>query len=92
VSIQQVGSCIEEAILNASRHGHCSWIGIEIVNTETLFQIFFKDNGSGFKTHNHGFGSKIFTEATNGQWDIWRDDLRALTVLQLNLRLLTTRR
>ena len=86
VSIQQVGSCIEEAILNASRHGHCSWIGIEIVNTETLFQIIFKDNGSGFNTHNHGFGSKIFTEATNGQWDIWRDDLRALTVLQLNFR------
>lgn len=86
VSIQQVGSCIEEAILNASRHGHCSWIGIEIVNTETLFQIIFKDNGSGFKTHNQGFGSEIFTEATNGQWDIWRDDLRALTVLQLNFR------
>ena len=86
VSIQQVGSCIEEAILNASRHGHCSWIGIEIVNTESLFQIIFQDDGKGFSTHEHGFGSRIFTEATNGQWDIWRDEPRGFTVLQLNFR------
>ena len=86
VSVQQVGKCIEEAILNASRHGGCSWIGIEIVNTETLFQIFIKDDGKGFSNHSHGFGSSIFTEATNGQWDIWRDDSRQLTVLQLNFR------
>jgi hypothetical protein len=86
VSIQQVGSCIEEAILNASRHGNCSWIGIEIVNTESLFQIIFQDDGKGFSTHEHGFGSRIFTEATNGQWDIWRDEPRGFTVLQLNFR------
>lgn len=86
VSVQQVGNCIEEAILNASRHGGCNWIGIEIVNTETVFQIIFKDDGKGFAHHTHGFGSSIFTEATNGQWDIWRDESRGLTVLQLNFR------
>jgi signal transduction histidine kinase len=86
VSIQQVGSCIEEAILNSSRHGNCTWIGIEIVNTEALFTIIFKDNGSGFTDHKRGFGSEIFTEATNGQWDIWRDVPRALTILQLSFR------
>lgn len=86
VSVQQIGNCIEEAILNASRHGGCSWIGIEIVNTETLFQIFIKDDGKGFTNHTHGFGSSIFSEATNGQWDIWRDDSRQLTVLQLKFR------
>jgi signal transduction histidine kinase len=86
VSIQQVGSCIEEAILNASRHGNCSWIGIEILNTDTLFTIIFKDNGVGFTSHNQGFGSQIFTEATNGQWDLWRDERRQFTVLHLNFR------
>jgi hypothetical protein len=86
VSIQQVGSCIEEAILNASRHGNCSWIGIEILNTDTLFSIIFKDNGSGFTSHNQGFGSQIFTEATHGQWDLWRDERRQFTVLHLNFR------
>jgi hypothetical protein len=86
VSVQQVGNCVEEAILNASRHGGCAWIGIEIVNTETLFQIFIKDDGKGLTNHTRGFGSSIFTEATNGQWDIWRDNSRELTVLQLNFR------
>ena len=86
VSIQQVGSCIEEAILNASRHGNCTWIGIEILNTDTLFSIIFKDNGSGFTSHNQGFGSQIFTEATHGQWDLWRDERRQFTVLHLNFR------
>lgn len=86
VSTRKVGLCIEEAILNASRHGDCNWIGIEILNTETLFTIIFKDNGSGFKTHTQGFGSEIFTEATDGQWDIWRDERRNFTVLQLNFR------
>ena len=86
VSVQQVGSCIEEAILNASRHGQCSWIGIEIINTQALFQIIFKDNGRGFTSHQHGFGSRIFTEATYGQWDIWRDETRGFTILQLNFR------
>ncbi len=86
VSTRKVGLCIEEAILNASRHGDCSWIGIEILNTVTLFTIIFKDNGSGFKTHTQGFGSEIFTEATDGQWDIWRDERRNFTVLQLNFR------
>lgn len=86
VSIQQVGSCIEEAILNASRHGNCTWIGIEILNTDTLFSIIFKDNGLGFTSHNQGFGSQIFTEATNGQWDLWRDERRQFTVLHLNFR------
>ena len=86
VSIHQVGTCIEEAILNASRHGNCSWIGIEIVNTELLFTIIFRDNGVGFTSHNQGFGSQIFTEATNGQWELWRDERRQLTVLHLNFR------
>lgn len=86
VSIQQVGSCIEEAILNASRHGNCTWIGIEILNTDSLFTIIFKDNGSGFTSHNQGFGSQIFTEATHGQWDLWRDERRQYTVLHLNFR------
>jgi len=86
VSVQQVGSCIEEAILNASRHGNCTWIGIEILNTDTLFSIIFKDNGSGFTSHNQGFGSQIFTEATHGQWDLWRDERRQFTVLHLNFR------
>ena len=86
VSIQQVGSCIEEAILNASRHGNCTWIGIEILNTDSLFTIIFKDNGSGFTSHNQGFGSQIFTEATHGQWDLWRDERHQFTVLHLNFR------
>jgi hypothetical protein len=86
VSIHQVGTCIEEAILNASRHGNCSWIGIEIVNTELLFTIIFRDNGGGFTSHKQGFGSQIFHEATNGQWELWRDERRQLTVLHLNFR------
>lgn len=86
VSIHQVGTCIEEAILNASRHGNCSWIGIEIVNTELLFTIIFKDNGVGFTSNQKGFGSQIFTEATDGQWELWRDERRKLTVLHLNFR------
>lgn len=86
VSIAKIGTCIEEAILNASRHGNCSWIGIELVNTEMLFQIIIRDNGSGFTKHQHGFGSSIFTEATDGQWDIWRDEGQSLTVVQLNFR------
>lgn len=86
VSIAKIGTCIEEAILNASRHGNCSWIGIELVNTKILFQIIIRDNGSGFTKHQHGFGSSIFTEATDGQWDIWRDEGQSLTVVQLNFR------
>ena len=86
VSIHQVGTCIEEAILNASRHGNCNWIGIEIVNTELLFTIIFRDNGGGFTSHKQGFGSQIFNEATNGQWELWRDERRQLTVLHLNFR------
>lgn len=86
VSVAKIGTCIEEAILNASRHGNCSRIGIELVNTEMLFQIIIRDNGSGFTKHQPGFGSSIFTEATDGQWDIWRDEGQSLTVVQLNFR------
>lgn len=86
VSIHQVGTCIEEAILNASRHGNCNWIGIEIVNTELLFTVIFRDNGGGFTSRKQGFGSQIFNEATNGQWELWRDERRQLTVLHLNFK------
>jgi signal transduction histidine kinase len=84
VSIGDVGACIEEAILNATRHGDCSSIKIELIDTESTFRVICTDNGIGFNGVPTGLGTRIFNQASQGQWSLQRDTTRALTVLTLD--------
>jgi len=84
VSIGDVGSCIEEAILNATRHGDCSFMKVEIIDTESTFQVICSDNGIGFRGTPRGLGTRIFALSTQGNWKLVRDTTRGLTVLTLD--------
>lgn len=84
VSIGDVGTCIEEAILNATRHGDCSSMKIEIIDTQSAFRVICSDNGVGFKGTPAGLGTRIFAQSTQGNWELTRDISRALTVLTLD--------
>lgn len=82
--IRDIGICVEEALLNAVRHGDASIINIEVLNNESLFTLLISDNGGGFSGSPSGFGSSVFEEATSGNWRLWRDERRKVTVLELN--------
>lgn len=84
VLIRDVGACIEEAILNATRHGDCSSMTVEIIDTQSTFRIVCSDNGVGFLEIPKGFGTKIFDQATRGKWSLIRDTSSALTILTLD--------
>jgi len=84
VSIKDVGDCVEEAVLNAVRHGDCSAIDIEISEKDTKISLLIKDNGVGFSKKVRGFGSSIYEEATAGDWELWRDEKNQATFLELN--------
>jgi signal transduction histidine kinase len=84
VSIKDVGDCVEEAVLNAVRHGDCSSIDIEICEKDTKISLLIKDNGVGFSKKVRGFGSSIYEEATAGDWELWRDEKNQATFLELN--------
>ena len=84
VSIGDVGTCIEEAILNATRHGDCSSMKIEIIDTQSAFRVICSDNGVGFRGTPAGLGTRIFSQSTQGNWTLTRDASRALTVLTLD--------
>jgi hypothetical protein len=84
VSIGDVGTCIEEAILNATRHGDCSTMKIEIVDTQSAFRVICSDNGVGFSGTPAGLGTRIFSQATEGKWKLNRDPENATTVLTLD--------
>lgn len=84
VLIGDVGTCIEEAILNATRHGDCSSMKIEIIDTESAFHVICTDNGVGFRETSAGLGTRIFNQSTQGNWTLTRDASRALTVLTLD--------
>lgn len=84
VSIKDVGDCIEEALLNAVRHGDCSAVEISVSDLPSCISIQIKDNGRGFTGKPRGFGSSIFEEATRGDWKLWRDQKNEVTILELN--------
>jgi len=83
-SIRDVGNCIEEAILNAVRHGDCSAIEIQILEKDTSVSVVITNNGKGFSDKPRGFGSSIYEEATRGDWKLWRDEKNKSTILELN--------
>jgi signal transduction histidine kinase len=83
-SIKDVGDCIEEAVLNAVRHGDCSAIDIEVSDLASSISIQIRDNGRGFSGKPSGFGSTIYEEATLGDWKLWRDEKNKSTILELN--------
>lgn len=83
-SIRDVGNCIEEAILNAVRHGDCSAIDIQILEKDEKVCLVITNNGKGFSDKPRGFGSSIYEEATRGDWKLWRDEKSKSTILELN--------
>lgn len=83
-SIKDVGDCVEEAILNAVRHGDCSTISIGIFERDTCVSLVVTNNGIGFSNKPRGFGSSIYEEATRGDWKLWRDEKTKSTILELN--------
>jgi hypothetical protein len=83
-SVRDVGDCVEEAILNAVRHGDCSTIGIQIFEKMSSVCIVLSNDGNGFSGKPKGFGSSIFEEATGGNWKLWRDERNQSTILELN--------
>lgn len=83
-SIRDVGTCIEEAILNAVRHGDCSTIDIDISEESCHMNIRISNNGAGFTGKPKGFGSSVYEEATRGDWKLWRDEKKKSTILELN--------
>jgi signal transduction histidine kinase len=84
VSIKDVGDCVEEAILNAVRHGDCSAIDIQVLERDTKVSLIIADDGVGFSNKARGFGSSIYEEVTGGDWELWRDEKNAATFLELN--------
>jgi signal transduction histidine kinase len=84
VSIRDIGICIEEAILNATRHGDCSSMTIQLIDTESTFRVICSDNGIGFSGTPKGLGTEIFNHATQGAWKLTRDVSTATTVLTLD--------
>lgn len=83
-SIRDVGDCVEEAILNAVRHGDCTLVGIEISEKESNLSLVITNDGVGFSNKPQGFGSSIYEEATRGDWKLWRDEKIKRTILELN--------
>jgi hypothetical protein len=84
VSIKDVGDCVEEAILNAVRHGECSAIDIQVLERDAKVSLIISDDGVGFSSKKRGFGSSIYEEVTGGDWDLWRDEKNESTFLELN--------
>ena len=82
--IRDVGDCVEEAILNAVRHGDCTLVEIEITEKESHLSLVITDDGVGFSNKPQGFGSSIYEEATRGDWKLWRDEKSNSTILELN--------
>jgi signal transduction histidine kinase len=83
-SIRDVGDCVEEAILNAVRHGDCTLVEIEITEKESHLSLAITNDGNGFSNKPQGFGSSIYEEATRGDWKLWRDEKSKRTILELN--------
>jgi glucose-6-phosphate-specific signal transduction histidine kinase len=83
-SVKDVGDCVEEAILNAVRHGDCSTIGIQVFEKMSSVCVVISNDGKGFSGKPKGFGSSIFEEATGGDWKLWRDERNQSTILELN--------
>jgi signal transduction histidine kinase len=83
-SIKDVGDCVEEAVLNAVRHGDCSAIDIQILEKDEKVCLVITNNGKGFSDKPRGFGSSIYEEATRGDWKLWRDEKNKSTILELN--------
>jgi signal transduction histidine kinase len=83
-SIKDVGDCVEEAVLNAVRHGDCSTIDIQILEKDEKVCLVITNNGKGFSDKPRGFGSSIYEEATRGDWKLWRDEKNKSTILELN--------
>ena len=83
-SVKAVGDCVEEAILNAVRHGDCSTIGIQVSEKLSSVCVVISNDGKGFSGNPKGFGSSIFEEATGGDWKLWRDERNQSTILELN--------
>lgn len=83
-SIKDVGDCVEEAILNAVRHGDCSAIDIQILEKDTVVSMVITNDGGGFSNKPRGFGSSIYEEVTRGDWKLWRDEKNKSTILELN--------
>jgi len=83
-SIRDVGDCVEEAILNAVRHGDCTLVEIEIEEKELHLSLVVTNDGVGFSNKPQGFGSSIYEEATRGDWKLWRDEKSKRTILELN--------
>jgi light-regulated signal transduction histidine kinase (bacteriophytochrome) len=83
-SIKDVGDCVEEAVLNAVRHGDCSKIDIQISEKESDICLVITNDGIGFRDTTNGFGSSIYEEATGGNWKLWRDERNQSTILELN--------
>lgn len=83
-SIKNVGDCVEEAVLNAVRHGDCSAIDIQILEKDMNVCLVITNNGKGFSDKPRGFGSSIYDEATKGDWKLWRDEKNKSTILELN--------
>jgi len=86
VSIKDVGDCVEEAILNAVRHGDCSTIDIQVLERDSKVSLLITDDGIGFSNKVPGFGSSIYEEVTSGDWKLWRDQKNEDTLLELNFR------
>jgi len=83
-SIKDVGDCVEEAVLNAVRHGDCSAIDIQILEKDEKVCVVVSNNGKGFSDKPRGFGSTIYEQATRGDWKLWRDEKNKSTILELN--------
>jgi hypothetical protein len=86
VSIKDVGDCVEEAILNAVRHGDCSAIDIQVLERDAKVSLIISDDGVGFSSKKRGFGSSIYEEVTGGDWELWRDEKNQATFLELNFK------
>lgn len=79
---------VQEALTNASRHGHASEVKIFMVHDENYLKILIRDNGTGCEHIKKGFGLHHMSERVGmlgGKMKYWSDKGFVLNVeLPLN--------
>ena len=73
VDLAMVANVVEEAIVNAYRHGLASHIDVRVEPDEESIVITVTDNGRGPTGNPAGLGMRIFDESTSGSFSLHRD-------------------
>lgn len=85
-SSKNIVDILEEALINAHRHGEATEISIDIyLNTDEKIEIEIRDNGNGPKEGKQGMGSQLFASLSD-DWSLSKSKKSNGAVLIIALR------